>query len=104
MTLAQFREHYLTRHTALAMRLTQGVRRYVVNLSAGDGEPSPPPGSPVPADAMTEIWTDAAGAFFTGASYASKEDAEVMTRDHMSFIGPMHAWLVEPEVKEEAPA
>jgi uncharacterized protein (TIGR02118 family) len=101
LTPEEFRGHYLEVHAPLALRSMRTAHRYVVNLpdvDAGRDNTQAPP----PFDAITELTVESAGDFFNPAvAFVSEEAGNAMLADHASFIGDMHAYLVEERVVKE---
>lgn len=97
----EFARHYLEVHAPLGMRVTRAMARYVVNLAEPDGPPQP-----FPLDAITEIWTPSADEFFDPSrAFTSPDDGDELLADHATFIGPMHAYVVDERVVTDgAPA
>lgn len=94
LSFDEFAEHYLDVHAPLGLRVTRAMQRYVVNLADVDGPPQP-----FPVDAITEIWTPSADEFFDPSrAFTSPEDGNALLADHATFIGPMHAYVVEERI------
>lgn len=88
-TREAFHEHYVTVHSPLGMRLTDGLDGYTVNLVESDG---------ADIDSVTEVWTPSVADLVSGKYYATPEDRQMVVDDHMSFMGPGDSFVVEETV------
>lgn len=79
--------HYVTNHSPLGLRHTQGLSAYTVNLLE----------SPASFDVVTEIWTPEV-AKFLGRGEPRTEGEEAVVQDHRSFMGPQDTFAVEERV------
>lgn len=79
--------HYITNHSPLGLRHTEGLSAYTVNLLQ----------SPADFDVVTEIWTPAISGFL-GKGEPRSEGDEAVIQDHMSFMGPQDTFAVEERV------
>jgi uncharacterized protein (TIGR02118 family) len=109
MSVAEFRNHYLTEHAASALSRTASLERYVVNLVEENDAGTTEAGivvaeTTVPVDAITEIWTPAVATFLDPeTAFVSPEAGEAHMADHDSFIGQMHVYRVEENVVQPTP-
>jgi hypothetical protein len=95
LTRHEFFEHYLQRHSLIALRVTRTMDGYAVNLCDDLTDGTAFAGWPGGPDAITEVWTPDAEAFMgTSVKFDTEEDARELREDDRSFIGSRFAWAV----------
>lgn len=81
-----FHQHYVQVHAPLGLRANRMIERYFVNLVLDEASEF---------DAVTEVWTPSVKAFMSRESFVDKESAQALISDHLSFMGPQDAYVVE---------